>query len=192
MHFKRHSELANLHARLSPSKYHWLNYSDERVVEMFHTAEAAARGSRLHDLAHRLIKEKIRLQRTEATLNMYVNDCIGWNLHPEVALFYSRNCFGHADAIGYQPRKKVLRISDLKTGVTPTSFKQLIAYAALFFLEYGHELRVGPFDVDTELRIYQNDEVRFEVADPGEIVHAMDRIKTADLIIEELREEVAW
>jgi len=192
MHFKRHSELSNLHARLSPSKYHWLGYTDDRIVEKFFADEAAARGSRLHDLAHKLIKEKIRLARSETTLNRYVNDCIGWGLKPEVALFYSRNCFGHVDAIGYQIRKKVLRISDLKTGVTPTSFKQLIAYAALFFLEYGHELGIGPFDVETELRIYQNDEVRLEIADPGEIVHAMDRIKTADRIIEELREEVEW
>lgn len=181
-----------MHARLSPSKYHWLNYSDERVVEMFFSGEAAARGSRLHDLAHKLIKEKIRQARTEATFNKYVNDCIGWNLKPEVALFYSRNAFGHIDAIGYDEKKRVLRASDLKTGVTPTSFKQIIAYVALFFLEYGRELGVGPFDVTTEMRLYQNDEVRLEIADPGEIVHAMDRIKTADRIIEELREEVDW
>lgn len=192
MRFKKHLELTNLHARLSPSKYHWLGYSDERLVQKFHADEAAARGTRLHAIASQLIREKIRLAKTSATLNMYVNDCIGWDMKPEVALFYSRNCFGHVDAIGYRPRQKVLKISDLKTGVSPTSFKQLIVYAALFFLEYGRELKIGPFDVTTELRLYQNDEVRLEIADPGEIVHAIDRIKTGDLIIEELREEVDW
>lgn len=192
MHFNRHSELHNLHARLSPSKYHWINYTEERMEEVFFAAEAAARGTRLHDLAHRLIKEGIKLPRTNATLNLYVNDCIGWRLSPEVPLFYSPNAFGHADAAGYEVRKKLLRISDLKTGVTPTSEKQLEVYAALFFLEYGRMLGVTPFDVRGELRIYQDDERREYDMDPGHIVHIMDRIKTFDKLINEWREEVTW
>lgn len=192
MHFRKHSELSNLHARLSPSKYHWVNYSEERMEEVFFAGEAAARGSRLHDLAHKLIKEGIKLPRTNATLNMYVNDCIGWRMQPEVALFASTNAFGHADAIGYNEKRRLLRISDLKTGVTPTSEKQLEVYAALFFVEYGRELGVGPFDVTGELRIYQNDEVRFYEMDPGRIVHIIDKIKTFDRLINEWRQEVTW
>lgn len=190
MHFNRHSELRGLHATLSPSKYHWLRYDEKRLRDYLVAMEQAARGSRLHDLAAKLIKEKVKLARNGATINMYVNDCIGWDLEPEVPLYYSDDCFGHADAIGYDPKKKVLRVSDLKTGATPTSFQQLEIYAALFFLEYQRVIKVGPFDVQTELRIYQNDERREEIADPGVIVHRMDTIKTQCRLIQEFREEM--
>jgi len=175
-----------LHARLSPSKYHWINYSDERLEEWFFTQEAAARGTRLHNIAHQLIKEGIKLPRTKATLNRYVNDCIGWRLTPEQPLFYSPNCFGHADAIGYDDQKKILRISDLKTGVTPASVHQLEIYEAIFCLEYGFR----PFDFTGELRIYQSDEVQLYETDPAVIVHIMDKIITFNKRIEEMRMEV--
>jgi hypothetical protein len=186
MHFNKHSELANLHAFLSPSSYHWINYDEEKLEKKWLTDQAAARGSRLHDLAHKLIKEGVKLPQTSATLNQYVNDCIGWRLRPEQTLFYSVNCFGHADAIGFNEETKVLRVSDLKTGITPTSEHQLEVYMALFCLEYGHR----PFDIVGELRIYQNDEVRLYDADPGVIVHIMDRIVTFHNRIEEMKREV--
>jgi hypothetical protein len=46
-------------------------------------------------------------------------------------------------------------------------------------------------DLDIELRIYQNDEVRIYEADPDVIAHIMDRIITFDRRINELRGEMA-
>lgn len=64
------------------------------------------------------------------TLNMYVNDAIGFKMIPEQILFYSENCFGTADTIMF--RNRFLRIHDLKTGAIPAHMEQLKIYAALF------------------------------------------------------------
>jgi hypothetical protein len=104
---------------------------------------------------------------------------------PEQPLFYSQNCYGTADCIGFSTRGNRLRIHDLKTGETPASEHQLEVYAALFCMEY----RFRPFDLQTELRIYQSDEVRVYEADPDGIFHIMDRIRTFDKRIEAMRQE---
>lgn len=185
MIFNKHFALAGQHAFLGASKYHWLNYDEDKLVQSFLTSMAAARGTRLHDLAHQLIREGVKLPRNDKTLNRYVNDAIGFRMTPEQTLFYSENCFGTADAISF--RKNVLRISDLKTGVTPTSEKQLEIYAAIFCLEYGFK----PFEIETELRIYQNDEVREFLADPGDLAHIMSKIVAYDKLIARVREEAS-
>lgn len=171
------------HAFLSASKYHWINYSDDKLIRAFSVQEAAKRGTELHTLARDLIHHKIKLPDTSATLNLYVNDAIGFQLTPEQVLYYSENCYGTADAIGF--RRNKLRISDLKTGIAQTTFKQHMVYAAMFCLEY----KFKPFDIEIELRIYQSDEVRILIADPDEITHIMDKIRTFDAIIKTLREE---
>jgi hypothetical protein len=114
---------------------------------------------------------------------MYVNDALGYRMASEQVLYYSENCFGTPDAISF--RRNQLRIHDLKTGVTPTSERQLEVYAALFCLEYKYK----PFDIAIELRIYQNDEVRVYEADPDDITHIMDRIVTFDKRISDIRME---
>jgi len=183
MRFNKHFTLEGKHAFLSPSKYHWVNYSDDKIDRVFLASMAAARGDRLHDLAADLIREGIKLPRTQETLNRYVNDAIGYRMTPEQILVYSDNAFGCADAIVF--RKNKLRIHDLKTGVTPTKVTQLEIYAALFCLEYGF----NPLEIETELRIYQNNEVQEFDADPDVILHIMDKIKTFDKRITEIREE---
>jgi len=102
----------------------------------------------------------------------------------EQILYYSDNCFGTADTISF--RRNQLRIHDLKTGVTQTSEKQLEVYAALFCLEY----RIKPLEIETELRIYQSDEVRIYEVDPDSIVHIMSKIVAFDKRIRTLRQEV--
>ena len=114
---------------------------------------------------------------------MYVNDAIGYKMSPEVVLYYSDNCFGTADSIIY--KNNLLRIHDLKTGVTPASMHQLEIYAALFCLEYDYK----PNDIDMELRIYQNDQVMVSNPDPDIIFHAMDRIVAGDKIVEKIKTE---
>lgn len=185
MKFTPHYGVQGLHARLSASKYAWLNYDIEQLDRLLVTAQAAALGTRYHALAQEMIKLGVHARNSKRTFNMYVNDCIGYRMEPEVVLFYSIDCFGTADAISF--RKRVLRISDLKTGTGPTSFKQLIIYAALFCLEY----KFDPFeDMDRiEMRIYQNDEVRLELAIPADIKYAMEKIKKFVDHIEKRREE---
>jgi hypothetical protein len=100
-------------------------------------------------------------------------------------IYYSDNCFGTADCIAF--RRGVLRIHDLKTGSLIASEHQLEAYAALFCLEY----QIKPFEIEIELRIYQNDEVRIYEADPDLIFHIMDKIITFDRRINSIRQEVA-
>lgn len=187
MNFNKHSNLEGLHSFLSPSKYHWLNYSDDELIRAYSTARAAERGTELHEFAKKCIELNVRLPDISQTLNMYVNDAIGYRMTPEQPLFYSINSFGTADAISC--RDGLLRIHDLKTGVSRVSMHQLEIYAALFCLEYD----VNPTDISFELRIYQNNEVLIDNPDADCIFHAMDRIVYFDKLIEELKsEEEAW
>jgi hypothetical protein len=183
MIFNKHTSLTGQHAYLSASKPSWLNYDDEKFERMWGLSREAARGTILHAFAAEAIKLKQRLPKVKSTLNMYVNDCINWDMTPELVLFYSRNCFGTTDAISYRALK--LRISDLKNGKSLTSKVQLEVYAALFCLEY----HINPFEITIELRIYQNDEVRLYIGDPDRIIHIMDEIKRRDRMIEEMRWE---
>ena len=183
MRFNRHSDLSGLHSMLSPSSYHWINYSIDKLDQRIDTVSAARRGSELHDFASQAITLGIKLPKTQATLNQYVNDCIGWRMSPEVLLYYSMNCFGTADAIAF--RQNILRISDLKTGTSRTSVHQLEVYAALFFLEYNVKL----FEVEIELRIYQEDGVTLFETDRDAIAHIMDRIQQFDKHINQRRKE---
>lgn len=183
MLFNAHSNLAGQHAFLSASKYHWVNYDDQKLDAAFTASMAAQRGTQLHQLAHDLIKLGVKLPATSKTLNAYVNDALGFRMSPEVVLYYSDNCFGTVDAIGF--RRNKLRIHDLKTGITPTSVKQLVIYAALFCLEYNYK----PMDIEIELRIYQHDDVQIWDGDPDEITHVMSKIVMFDRRINEIRQE---
>lgn len=181
--FNRHSDLAGRHAFLSASKYHWINYTDEKFDLYFRTQMQAQRGTDLHALASELIRLGVFLPRNEKTINKYVNDAIGFKMIPEQVLAFSPWSFGTCDAISF--KKGVLRIHDLKTGMTKTSFKQLMVYAALFCLEY--EIRPG--EIQIELRIYQNDEVMVYEPEIDEIVHIMGQIQKFDRRINEIRQE---
>lgn len=184
MIFNTHSALVGQHAFLSASKYHWINYDDEKIDRVYIAAMAAQRGTELHTFAHDCIRLGIKLPRSPKTLNLYVNDALGYRMTSEQILYYSDNCFGTADSVAFRHNR--LRIHDLKTGVTPTSEHQLEVYAALFCLEY----RMRPVDMETELRIYQNDEVRIYEADSDVITHIMDKIKMFDKRITAIKMEV--
>lgn len=180
MIFNSHSALEGQHALLSASKPSWLNYDLEKLTRYFHTQQQAALGTRLHAFAHQSILLKRRAPRNNDAVNMYINDGISYRMVSEQLLFYSINCFGTADTISFSEKTQTLRISDLKTGVTPATFKQLVIYAALFCLEYDHK----PFDIRIELRIYQNDEVRIYEPEPEEVARAMATIIEFDNHIE--------
>ena len=199
MVFEKYSDLEGLHAFLSPSQPHWLRYSDDKLVERYLKSQAVQRGTELHELASKLIKLNVPLPRTKNSLNMFVNDAIGFKMSSEQPLYYDGFCFGTADAIEY--KRNILRIHDLKTGETEAHMDQLKVYAALFCLNYQALVRSarkkGRSDIDIataydvkpselhfdprqmssiELRIYQFGEVNTEQADPEEIAAIMDII----------------
>lgn len=187
MLFNTHSNLAGTHAFLSPSNYHWINYDEDKLDRVYTAAMAARRGNEFHAFARDAIRLGVRLPNARKTLNLYVNDAIGYRMVPEQVLYYSQNCYGTADAISYRPKLKLLRIHDLKMGVTEASVHQLEVYAAIFC----HEYRVRPLDIQMEFRIYQNNEVRIYDGDKDTIVHIMDRIVTFDKRINQMRLEAA-
>ena len=102
MNFNRHSNLEGQHAFLGASKFHWLNYSEEKLIESYSNALAKQRGTELHEFAAQCIRLGQKLPKSKKTLNMYVNDAIGYRMSPEVVLFYSEYCFGTADAISFK------------------------------------------------------------------------------------------
>lgn len=184
MNFNKHYALEGKHAPFSASKYHWINYSPEKLSDTFYKMLAVQRGTELHEFAASAIRLGQKLQRSKKTLNMYVNDAIGYKMTPEQVLYYSDNFFGTADTICY--RNDILRIHDLKTGISPTHIEQLIVYAALFCLEY----KIKPSEIrDIELRIYQSNEILVHHPSDEEVVRVMDKIITFDNIINNIKEQ---
>lgn len=177
MLWNKHYNVAGTHAFLSASQNAWTNYDEEKLEMMFTQAMAARRGTELHALAHDLIRLGVKLPRTSATLNQYVNDAIGYRMKSEQTLFYSENCYGTADSCAFRKEKgfdkPVFRVHDLKTGLIEASFRQLEVYCALFCLEY-HQ---SPFDIVMILRIYQNDTFKEMIAEPDQIIRIMEQIK---------------
>ena len=184
MIFNKHYELRNKHAFLSPSKHYWINWDEEKLRNSYRNAQATERGTELHELAEKCIRNGVKLQANKTTLSLYVNDAIGYKMTPEQALYYSDNCYGHADAISF--RRNILRIFDLKTGeVTPGSMDQLLIYAAIFC----HEYHVDPHSIKYDLRIYQFDKAVCYEPEGEEIAEIMDIIVKEDNIVESMKIE---
>lgn len=171
------------HSIFPASNYHWINYPIEKMLEVYSRKTATELGVKLHTLAAMLIETGQPLPDVKKTLNMYVNDAIKFSMVPEKQLYYSEEFRGTADAITVDP-ENVLRIHDLKTGLTKASLHQLEIYAALFCLDAGCE--PGDFS-GIELRIYQKNEIL--VGNPGldVIVPIMDKIITVDALIKKMR-----
>lgn len=191
--YNDHAQLEGSHAFLSPSNYHWLRYDKEKLVKRLATAKAAARGTSLHKLAAHAITEGVQLMPNGSTISMYVNDAIKYGMEPERTLFFSLDCYGTADAIGFEmydvPDGNVLgylRIFDLKTGVIVCSVEQLYIYAAVFCLEYGYK----PYEIEGELRIYQNDAIDCYEIDRVVLTEIMSTIMAHQRVIDEYRMEV--
>lgn len=184
MNFNKHSRIEGQHAFLSASKYHWVNYDQDKLYNTYMKHLASKVGTRLHAFACESIKLGIKLPKTKKTLNLYVNDAIGFQMTPEQTLYFSDNCFGTADAISF--RQNTLRIHDLKTGESPSSPRQLEIYASLFCLEYD----VKPHDINIELRIYQSDEVTIYKPLVEDLLYITEKIITFDKQIDKMKLEV--
>lgn len=185
MKFNDWSKLKNEHAFLGASRYHWTNYTEEKLINTYKSYRAKLIGTEIHELAETLIRLRVKLPQAPIALNMFVNDAIGFRMTPEQPLFYSLNAFGTADAISY--RSNELRIHDLKTGVTKVSVRQLEVYAALFCLEYS----VRPNTLNLlELRIYQGEEIIVHIPEPEVIEEIMEIIVKFDDIINKMQTEM--
>ena len=183
MNFNKHFALEGQHAFLGASKYHWINYDDEKMVESYSRFMAAQKGTELHEFAATCIRLGQKLPRSSKTLNMYVNDAIGYKMTPEQILYYSENCFGTADTIAF--RNNFLRIHDYKSGMVPAHMEQLMIYAALFCLEY----QVEPESIMIELRLYQSNEVIVHNPPSTDIRAIMAKIIRFDKLITRIKEQ---
>lgn len=186
MNFNPHYDLIGKHAFLSASKWNWLNYDEDHLRTAYDRSLAKEHGTAMHDLAKRCIDLKVKLPQSRKTLNSYVNDAIKYRMRTEQILYFSRNCFGTADAISF--KKNFLRIHDLKTGQIPAHMEQLLIYEALFCLEYG----VKPSKISSELRIYQSDEVLVYTPEADEIDSVMGKIVEFDTLVNRFRVEEEW
>lgn len=169
------------HAFLGASQYHWLNYDEEKLINVYRNRLAAQQGTRLHAFAKECIELGQKLPKSKKTLNSFVNDAIGFKMRPEQPLYFSPNCFGTSDAISF--KDNLLRIHDLKTGAAPASMHQLEVYAALFCLEYNK----SPEKIDMEFRIYQNDEIVVGQPEGDLIEDVMQKIIFFDKLIEKVK-----
>jgi hypothetical protein len=61
MNFINHSNLSGQHAFLGASKYHWINYDEDKVKESYVNFLAKQRGTELHDFAAQCIKLRQKL-----------------------------------------------------------------------------------------------------------------------------------
>lgn len=184
MNFNTHSDLADKHSFLSPSNYHWLNYTPEKLELVYRNQKQREEGTLIHNFASMAIQKRIKLSPVKKALNMFVNDAIGYKMISEQVLFYSFNSFGTADAISF--KDNLLRVHDLKTGITKPSFKQLEIYDALFCLEYG----VNPEDITFENRLYQGNGFEVSIPDPHYIREIMERIQEFDTILENVKQTI--
>ena len=183
MQWKDRSTYVGQHAFLSPSKPYWINWDDDKLIFMYKQSLAAAKGTELHELAERLIKLHQNLPKKQLTLNMHVNDAIGYRMKPEQPLVYSNNAFGTTDAIYFDG--KTLRIHDLKTGSLKAKMEQLMAYAAFFCLDYG----INPKDIKIELRIYQSNDIEICHPPTDAIIFIMAQATRFDRLINQVKEE---
>lgn len=193
MDWIKHSNLEGKHAFLSASKSTWTRYITEegeydyaRLYKVFDNSFAAEHGTRLHALAEELIKLKIRLPKSQKTLNLHVNEAIKYDMTPEVVLYYSDYCFGTADAIAFNSSTNTLRIHDLKTGSGHVDMTQLQIYAALFCLEYG----VDPYKINIILKIFQNNDSMELIPEADDIQDLMSKIIECSRALEKRESEM--
>lgn len=207
MRFNDHYDLKGKHAILGASKYQWLNYDDERFSGYCKGYFAQTIGTVLHEFAAKRIRMRLRLHKGDRdsvlfylmdhgipkyaidmdlifpNLMMYINDGIGFEMSPEVTLKYSDNCFGTTDCVMFDERKRVLRISDYKSGSVPASMNQLLIYDAMFCLEYG----LRPDKITVVNSIYQNMDILTEEPDAETVKAVMDLVVSRNRVIDQMK-----
>lgn len=195
------------HAIIGASKYAWVNYDRESLENSVVSYYSPAIGTILHGLVSKLIRTKIKVNRTEArklillellingiprnvidvdqyvdAFTAFVNDAISYDMQSEQPVKYSGVAFGTSDAIQFYPKKSLLRVHDYKSGTGKVKMTQLYIYAAFFCLEY--HMRV--MDLNFELRIYQMNDILVCNPEPQEILDIMDILASHTKIVEDM------
>lgn len=188
--FSAHPKIEGTHAFLSASNYHWLEDSEEKLLERLTSSQAAKLGSELHAWAEQAIllgrRQPERDDPNHDMLCAYINDALDFGMVPEQMLFHSMYAYGTADTIRFDEYDDeavlagFLRIHDYKSGKSKASVKQLYIYAGFFCLEYGYR----PFEIEGELRIYQGDEVQIYELDREVLSRVYDKIRMSNLVVE--------
>lgn len=211
MQFAKHYDLEGKHAILSASSWRWINDDTDALTKRLCGQYATYMGTVLHEIAYKHIKYRTKMNKYDkknvmlellsrgvpdividavdfdamfANMLTYVNDGVGFRMEPEVVLYYSKNFFGTADCIKFSEAENLLRIHDFKSGTTPAHIEQLLIYAALFCLEY----RFKPGNIQTELRIYQNNEILYHKPEADEILPIMDKIVLFDKFLDRVED----
>lgn len=171
--------------------------TDQKIKAFY----AAAIGTIIHKKAELYIKKKKRVTKTKAEVIItdallsenipthlikpalysenfvnYVNDGIGFDMMTEQKLFPfndSNFFYGTADAIQFYPKDRLLRIHDLKTGMSPVSMDQLILYECFFLMQY----EMNPSNITSELRIYQGGDIQIAKPEPHDLLPVIDKIQ---------------
>ena len=187
MNFNKHLNLEGQHALLGASKFYWIDDDEDSFLKRMRSSYASTIGTLLHDIARKHIKHSFKLAKGDkrsvllelidkgipariidemdfdalySNLSTYVNDAIGYKMQPEVVLRYSDYCFGTTDA----------------------HIEQLMIYEALFCLEYKYK----PGDIESELRIYQSNDVLIHNPTPDEILPIIEKMIQFDKFIREI------
>ena len=160
MNFNKHYSLEGKHAFLGASKYHWINYSEDKVVDAYNKFLATQKGTILHAYAAQSISLGQKLPKSRKTLNMYVNDAIGFKMTPEQPLFYSENCFGTADAISFRNNSHLPLIKHSPQFLIKTC-NSLIKYTVFnyvffFIADNFYDAYFISFFICSDLLIYRN------------------------------------
>jgi len=180
-----HWRLNGKHALLSPSGYHWLNYDDEKMQNVYLNNLRKEKGTRLHALASEMINLGVDPTNTRSCLIQFVLDAMGLGMESEKVLYYSDNVFGTADAIKYDEETNTLLVFDLKTGTSKPSFNQLLIYSAIFCLEYGFK----PEKMSFLLRLYQGRGFKELEPEGKDVRECMKQIVAMDAVINKLKNE---
>jgi len=109
-------------------------------------------------------------------IRAYVNDAIGYKMYPEVVLYFTDEFFGTTDALIFNEKERLLRVHDLKTGVSIVHVEQLMGYAALFCLEQN----IDPLTINYELRIYQGNDILVATPDGNDVKQFVDQYLAFD------------
>ena len=70
MQWNKHWDLEGQHAFLGASNYHWLNYDQNKLRDVWRNYNAAQVGTRIHNFAKEAIALGIKLPRTKTMLSV--------------------------------------------------------------------------------------------------------------------------
>ena len=88
MRFNNHYELKGKHATFGASKWHWINYDKDKLLQIYESMQAKEYGTRLHEFAAEAIALGQKLPRSKKTLNTYVNDAITLQTFLELPMLF--------------------------------------------------------------------------------------------------------